>query len=189
VISFTAFKLTLAGQYTLLHTFSSGGLQEGIASQLIEGSDGKLYGVTGGNEFFSLTTSGQYASVYHGGEGLCGPCLMVQGSDGIFYGTASGGGPIGYGLIFALDAGLPKPAPRVQHFQPQSGAVGTRVIIWGYNLLSAAVAFNGVAATNVANSGPNYVLATVPPGATTGPITVATPGGTVTTRAPFMVAQ
>jgi hypothetical protein len=77
--------------------------------------------------------------------------------------------------------------PWTQHFTPASGAPGTRVRIWGHNLLSADVRFNGVPAASVTNSGPNYVLATVPPGATTGPIAIATPGGTATTRASFTV--
>ncbi|MGO4881359.1 MAG: hypothetical protein ACLP59_11110 [Bryobacteraceae bacterium] len=47
--------------------------------------------------------------------------------------------------------------------------------------------FNGVPAAAVANSGPNYVLATVPAGATTGPVTVTTPGGTSTPHATFHV--
>jgi hypothetical protein len=61
------------------------------------------------------------------------------------------------------------------------------VRIWGHNLLSAAVEFNGVAAATVSNSGSNYVWATVPAGATTGAITVTTPGGTGTTQASFTV--
>jgi hypothetical protein len=65
--------------------------------------------------------------------------------------------------------------------------VGTKIRIWGYNLLSASVQFNGVASTAVTNSGPNYVYATVPEGATTGPITITTPGGTVATKANFTV--
>jgi hypothetical protein len=118
--------------------------------------------------------------------GAC-QCSLVQGSDGDIYGTAISGGPNNGGVIFALELGLPKPAPRAQHFGPASGAVGTRVLLWGSNLLSASVQFNGVAATAVSNSGSNYVLATVPPGATTGPITITTPGGTVTTKESFTV--
>ena len=48
---------------------------------------------------------------------------------------------------------------------------------WGYNLLSSSVQFNGVAAAAVEGSGPNYVYAAVPAGATSGPIAVTTPGG------------
>jgi hypothetical protein len=54
-------------------------------------------------------------------------------------------------------------------------------------LLSASVEFNGAAAVEVSNSGPNYVWATVPADATTGPITVSTPAGTVSTQADFAV--
>jgi hypothetical protein len=89
--------------------------------------------------------------------------------------------------VFALDVGLPKPAPRAQHFSPASAAAGTRVLLWGSNLLSPSVQFNGIAATTVSNSGSNYILATVPTGATTGPITITTPGGTVTTKESFTV--
>jgi uncharacterized repeat protein (TIGR03803 family) len=184
----TAYKLSPSGQYTLLHTF--GTELSGVVDQLTEGSDGKLYGVTENNTFFSLTTAGQYEVIYHvtngNVQGLCA-CQMTQASDGIFYGTASAGGPRGTGLFFALDAGLPKPAPRSQHFEPQSGAAGTLVRIWGYNLLSASVEFNGVPASKVSNKGPNYIFATVPAGATTGPITVTAPGGTTTTQANFIV--
>jgi hypothetical protein len=49
------------------------------------------------------------------------------------------------------------------------------------------VNFNGVPATAVSDSGANYVWATVPSGAASGPITVTTPGGTITTRASFTV--
>jgi uncharacterized repeat protein (TIGR03803 family) len=118
--------------------------------------------------------------------GQC-PCHMIQGSDGVIYGTALNGGEGGGGTIFALDAKLPKPAPQALHFQPARGAAGTEVRIWGYNLLKATVQFNGTAATAASNSGPNYVFATVPAGATTGPITVTTPGGTSTTTASFTV--
>jgi hypothetical protein len=45
----------------------------------------------------------------------------------------------------------------------------------------------GRAAAKVERSGPNYVYATVPAGATSGPVTVTTPGGTSTTSAAFTV--
>jgi hypothetical protein len=47
--------------------------------------------------------------------------------------------------------------------------------------------YSTLEATDVSNSGSNYVYATVPAGATTGPITITTPGGTVTTTAKFTV--
>jgi len=181
------YKLTPSGQYTLLHDFGPCG----IVTSLIEGSDGKLYGaLETSSTLFSLTKSGTYSALFtttNGGtQGLC-PCWLVQGSDGIIYGTASGGGPGGFGVVFALNAGLPPPKPRALEFTPHSGAVGTQVQIWGYNLLNASVSFNGVTAAAVTSEGPNYVLATVPTGAISGPITVTTPGGSSTTKASFTV--
>jgi hypothetical protein len=185
----TFYKLTLDGQYTLLHAFPQGFNFEPTA--LLEGSDGNFYGSTMGvgSQLIRLAKSGQYTlllTMNQIQDGQCS-CQLTLGSDGIIYGSAQGGGIYGNGDIFALDAGLPKPAPRAQYFHPSSGAAGTRVRIWGHNLLSASVEFNGVAATAVTNSGPNYVWATVPAGATTGPITIATPGGTHTTEASFTV--
>lgn len=186
----TIYKVSLAGQYTLLYTFPKS-TSSFAPTALIEASDGNLYGATiGGNsQLFRITKSGVYTllrtmNLYTDGE--C-QCELIQGSDGNIYGTAQMGGTYGGGDIFVLEAGLPKPAPRAQHFSPQSGAVGAKVRIWGQNLLSASVEFNGVPAASVSNAGPNYVWATVPSGASTGPITVTTPGGTVTTIASFTV--
>ncbi len=189
------YRLTLDGQYTLLYTFPAG--TNGGPTTLIEGSDGNLYGATLGNfsaggvgQLFRITKSGQYTLLYALSnptrDGAC-QCDMVLGSDGIIYGTVQGGGRTGAGAVFALDVGLPKPRPWAKKFGPQSGPAGTRVRIWGSNLLSASVAFNGVPALAVSSSGPNYVWATVPAGATTGPITVTTPGGTDTTEVSFTV--
>jgi uncharacterized repeat protein (TIGR03803 family) len=189
----TIYKLTLSGQYTLLYTFPKG--PAGIPDALIEGGDGNLYGATlgdgGGNSLlFSVTTAGQYTLLYKmanlARDGNC-DCHLIQGSDGIFYGTALAGGTNGGGSIFALNAGLPKPPPRALQFTPTAGPVGEKVLIWGTNLLSASAEFNGTAAKTVSSSGPNYVWAVVPAGATTGPITITTPGGTFTTSANFTV--
>ena len=130
-----------------------------------------------------MTAGGQYTELYNisGRAGGCS-CKLMQGSDGILYGVAEGGAN-GIGTIFALNVGLPKPAPQALSFSPSQGAVGARVRIWGYNLLSSSVQFNGAAAAKVEGSGPNYVYATVPAGATSGPVTVTTPGGTSTTSA------
>ena len=184
----TVYKMTPAGQFTTLYDF--GLCSNAIVTSLIQGSDGKLYGATQGNSvIFSLTTTGTYQKLFQTTngvtEGLC-TCILTQGSDGLIYGTAVAGGN-GPGVIFALDAGLPVPAPRSQHFEPTSGAAGTNVRIWGYNLFGAAIQFNGVPATNVYNSGSNYVWATVPAGAASGPITITTAGGTATTKASFTV--
>jgi uncharacterized repeat protein (TIGR03803 family) len=189
------YKLTLAGQYTLLYSFPKS--PNSPPTALIEGSDGNLYGATYGHIasggyslLFRITKLGEYTLLYPmsniTADGAC-QCSLVQGSDGNIYGTALSGGPDNGGAVFVLELGLPKPAPAAQRFYPNSAAVGTPIRIWGNNLLGASVEFNGVAATEVTNSGPNYVWATVPAGATSGPITITTPGGTVTTKASFTV--
>ena len=109
------YKLTLGGQYTLLYSFPKGNL--GGPTALIEGSDGNLYGATlgavrqeGYSQLFRIGKSGQYAVVDDmkdvRRDGAC-QCSLAQGSDGIVYGTAAGGGIYGGGLYFALDAGQP----------------------------------------------------------------------------------
>jgi uncharacterized repeat protein (TIGR03803 family) len=191
----TIYKLTLAGQYTLLYSFPRDNNSNPAA--LIEASDGSLYGATNGNLgvgghslIFRITKTGQYSVVFPmtnlTSQGGC-LCYLTQGSDGNIYGSAQVGGIYGGGVLFALSAGLPKPAPRVLRFTPRSGPVGTKVLIWGTNLLSASVSFNGVSSTAVTNGGSPYVTATVPVGATTGPITLTTPGGASTTKASFTV--
>ncbi|WP_086597177.1 malectin domain-containing carbohydrate-binding protein [Hymenobacter crusticola] len=70
-------------------------------------------------------------------------------------------------------------APTLTSISPSSGPVGTSVTLTGTNLSSATAVrfFNGVAATfSVVNAA--TLTATVPTGATTGPVTVTTGGGT-----------
>jgi cytochrome c peroxidase len=73
-------------------------------------------------------------------------------------------------------------------FAPTFGPVGTNVTITGANFTGAtAVSFNGVAAT-FTESPPGTITTTVPAGATTGPITVTTPGsGPLRTTTRFTV--
>jgi uncharacterized repeat protein (TIGR03803 family) len=189
------YKLSLSGQYTVLYSFPKGNL--GGPTALIEGAGGNLYGATlgdvkhgGYSQLFRIDKAARFSVVYsmrtQRVDGAC-QCSLVEGSDGVIYGSAVAGGIYGAGLYFALDVGQPKPAPRPRRFNPQSGAVGAKVLIWGSNLLSASVRFNGRPAMAVSNSGSNYIWATVPPGTTKGPITVTTPGGTFTTKESFVV--
>jgi len=70
-------------------------------------------------------------------------------------------------------------APTLTSISPSSGLVGTSVTLTGTNLGSATAVrfFNGVAATfSVVNA--TTLTATVPTGASTGPVTVTTGGGT-----------
>jgi large repetitive protein len=80
-------------------------------------------------------------------------------------------------------------APTISSFSPKSGPVGTSVRINGSGFAGAtAVRFNGVAAASfTVNAQGTRIDTTVPTGATTGKITVTTPGGTATSAANFTV--
>jgi uncharacterized repeat protein (TIGR03803 family) len=79
--------------------------------------------------------------------------------------------------------------PVISGFSPTSGPAGTVVVITGESLLKTSrVTFykNAVASSFTVNSD-TQITVTVPPGASTGPIQVTTPGGTVTSTATFTV--
>jgi uncharacterized repeat protein (TIGR03803 family) len=107
---------------------------------------------------------------------------LLEGSDGKLFGTTDAGGAVqvgevAKGVIFTIDAGFPAPAPVLTSFTPSGGKVGTQVMIHGSHFVgTTAVSFNGVSATfQTLNTG--NILATVPQGASTGPIRVTNPGG------------
>jgi uncharacterized repeat protein (TIGR03803 family) len=156
----TVFRITPAGVFSVLYQFgyiddsfgtNLDGAQPGAA--LFQGSDGYLYGTTefGGEYFdgtiFRISTNGFFTSLYTFGshgvnsagnsvDGLQPAGALVQGSDGYFYGTTSGGGMnqngqvIGDGTIFKLSA------PPVATFSklsanPASAAYGSTVTLKG----------------------------------------------------------
>ncbi|CAN5894771.1 hypothetical protein BH24BAC1_BH24BAC1_11440 [soil metagenome] len=70
------------------------------------------------------------------------------------------------------------PAPTISSLSPTGGLAGTNVTLTGTNFSHAnGVSFNGTAAISVRVSSPTTATATVPVGATTGPVTISTPGG------------
>src|SRR2546426_43320 len=116
---------------------------------------------------FTYTTDGSYATGDVGIEAYT-PNFTFTGWEG------------------GATAGAP-PAPTLTSFTPTSGPVGTSVTISGTNFTGAtAVTFNGVSASFSVTSA-TAIQATVPPGATTGPLSVTTPGGTATNTTNFTV--
>jgi subtilisin-like proprotein convertase family protein len=80
-------------------------------------------------------------------------------------------------------------APTITSFAPTSGKVGTSVVIAGTNLTGAtAVKFGTVSATFTVNSA-TQITTSVPAGASTGTISVTTPGGTATSATSFVVSH
>ena len=71
----------------------------------------------------------------------------------------------------------PSPVPTITSFNPTTGPVGTSVVITGTGFTGASsVTFNATAATTFVVNSNTQITATVPAGATTGPIAVTTPG-------------
>jgi uncharacterized repeat protein (TIGR03803 family) len=202
----TIFKLTLQGAVTTLYSFCSySGCQYGTDdAALIQATDGNFYGVIALGEgagcylyegcgiIFEFTSGGVYSTLYtfceEAGE-YCPdgswPEGIMQGTDGNFYGATYRGGLAGYGTAFKLSTGL---GPSVQTV-PASGQVGSSVIILGNNLTGVTnVTFNGTSAGFTVVSS-TEITATVPAGATTGPVVVTAPSGTLKSNKKFIIAN
>ena len=78
--------------------------------------------------------------------------------------------------------------PTLTRFNPTRGPVGIQVTLTGTHLFEAsAVRLNGVDASRFEVVSGTTIEAAVPPEATTGPISVITPGGTAVSADPFTV--
>jgi uncharacterized repeat protein (TIGR03803 family) len=213
----TVFNMTLGGKLTTLYSFCSQlNCPDGSSPKagLIQATDGNFYGTTlyGGtnqnpacfpfNNFvgcgtvFQITPGGTLTTLYN----FCGQqnCNdgnqpfggLFQATNGELYGTTFGGGnptfcPAvdGCGTIFSLNTGF---GPFVKTL-PLAAKVGSGIGILGNNLAgTTSVAFNGTSANFVVKS-PTLILTHVPPGATTGYVTVTTPTGVLTSNVPFHV--
>lgn len=186
----TVFQMNASGQLTTLHSFA---VFDGASpyAGLVQATDGKLYGTTdSGSEgnyglIFSITTHGRFAVIqrfdrFHG-DGPEGG--LVQHTNGLLYGTTAFGGLTNHGTAYTVDLGL---APFIKTVQP-SGTIGTQIGILGGGLSSAFdVRFNGTPAPFHIVSD-TYMTATVPAGATSGPVLVQTPGGSLRSNLNFQV--
>jgi hypothetical protein len=89
--------------------------------------------------------------------------------------------------LLAVPSALANGEPTINSFSPSTGPVGTSVTINGTKLTGATwVKFNGVMATITSNAA-TQIVAKVPTGATTGPITVKTASGTAISATNFTV--
>lgn len=80
--------------------------------------------------------------------------------------------------------------PIISDFAPTNGAPGTIVVLEGRNFTGAtAVKFNGTNAAAFSVTSPTQINATVPAGATTGPISVTSRSGTGTSTRAFLVTN
>jgi hypothetical protein len=88
----------------------------------------------------------------------------------------------------AVAVGQLQSVPAISTFKPACGPVGTQVVLTGVNLIeTSAFGFNGTPATSFSANSNIQITATVPEGATTGPITITTPLGSNTSSNIFTV--
>lgn len=193
----TVFKITPTGTFTLLYSFFYGGgtsfdpvLPE---AGLTLGPDGNFYGVgtAGGTKnagaIFKITPSGSESVLYNFCAVTCtdgfGPATaLVLHTNGKFYGNTNGNS-LGGSVFYSLDVGF---SPLVDLVN-WTTTVGKTVEILGQGFTGTTkVSFNGVNApfNNVSDT---YMTATVPAGALTGPVTVTTFTGSMTSNRKFLV--
>jgi uncharacterized repeat protein (TIGR03803 family) len=188
------FKLTAAGQLTVLYNFCSlASCTDGSNPYggLVQASDGNFYGTTLGGGMhnygviFQVTPSGKYTVLYNFDytTGAYPEVTLTQHTDGVLYGDTSQGGSARLGVFFSLDLSLPPFAKLVTWW----GKVGGKIGILGQGFKGAtSVSFNETPAI-FKTSGDTYITATVPASATSGHVTVETSKGTLTSSQVFQV--
>jgi uncharacterized repeat protein (TIGR03803 family) len=110
----TIFKITPAGRLTTVYEFQNSTDGGNPLGALVQAGNGILYGTTsygGGNPcacgtVFKVTLAGTLTTLHTfvggGTEGNYPEAGLVQGADGIFYGTTAYGGANGYGTVFKI---------------------------------------------------------------------------------------
>ena len=186
------FEMSPAGVFTDLHDFDPNTEGGEPFSALIEGTNGVLYGTTviGGTfndgTIYSIPLGGGNPSTLYSFDGTSGSAPgapLTQHTNGTFYGDSAWGGSDDLGTLYSFVAGH---SPFVR-LVTTSAKVGKTVEILGQGFTgTTAVSFNGTAATfHVASK--TYLTAVVPTGATSGFVTVVTPGGTLESSEAFRV--
>jgi len=203
----TIFSITTDGTLATLHSFD-GFDGELPMAPLIQASDGNFYSTTfaggafgSGSIFRFHPADGTVETVYDFcglGKTRMGPqnrpgtecddgdgprTGLVQATNGVLYGTTTGGGTNGLGIVFALNLNLPPFVALVQ----DAGKVGGVGGILGQGFTGTTeVSLNGTPMTFQVISD-TFLKAKVPPGATSGYITVTTPRRKLQSNRPFRV--
>jgi uncharacterized repeat protein (TIGR03803 family) len=184
----TVFKISPGGTLTTLHSFNNTDGANPVAG-LVQATDGIFYGTTSGGAngygtVFKITPGGRLTTLHSFDSADGAPVArLIQATDGSFYGTTTYDVFRSGGTVFKLDVGL---GPFVSLVR-DSGKVGKTIEVLGQGFTgTTAVSFNGTAATFTVERD-TYLKATVPSGATTGPVTVTTPGASLNSNTQFRV--
>jgi uncharacterized repeat protein (TIGR03803 family) len=191
----TVFKITPAGVETVLYNFTGDPDGAYPDTGLTLGTDGNFYGTTsvgGKNNYgaiFQITPAGKLTILYNFCsatgcvDGIYPKTPIVQHTNGRFYGSTSGNS-LGGSVFYRLDMRL-KPFARLVNW---SGAVGATAEILGQGFTGTTkVSFNGTNTTAFTVVSDTYLTVPVPAGATTGFVTVTTPGGSLKSNHKFLV--
>ena len=186
------FKISSSGKLTVLHAFPSDA-NDGQAptAGVVQALDGNFYGVTqsggmfGSGTIYRINAAGTYSKLYDfDGTTASTPYVgLIQHTSGVFYGLTVQGGTSNSGTFYSFNEGL---APFV-NLVTSSGKVKASVQILGQGFTgTTGVSFNGIAASFKVVSD-TYLTAMVPSGATTGSVTVTTPGGALVSNKIYRV--
>jgi len=192
----TVFRLSRSGRLSTIYSFCA--LQDCAdgafpIGALIQATDLNLYGTCANlihglyahGSVFSLTPGGVLKTLHsfdikdgadpHGG--------LLQATSGTFYGNTFVGGAHNLGTLFSLEVGL---GPFVT-LPLNYGKVGQPRGILGQGFTGTTSVFFDAVAAKFQVKSDTLLVATVPPGAASGGVTVVTPNGTLFSNRPFVV--
>jgi uncharacterized repeat protein (TIGR03803 family) len=179
----TVFKISPAGQLTVLHRFRPSKDGANPYGTLVQATDGNFYGTSayrgplGKGTIFRVNSKGTF-EVLHNFDGTAGGSPefgLVQHTNGLLYGSAD--------VFYSLDVGLES----FVGLLPNAGKVGETIDLLGQGFRgSTSVSFNGTPANFTVETDTDVRVA-VPNGATTGFVMVNTPGGILKSNKKFQV--